>query len=533
MAGLTTGLLGPDGQPIRKELLTQEIAAAEISGVRTPVTGYPADGLNPGRLASILKAADQGNPLDYFELAEQAEERDQHYTAVLGKRKRQVSKIPIRVEAASEDKAHVAQADFVRKWLTRDTLKAEFFDMLDAVGKGISFTEIIWDNSSGFWWPKKLEWRDPRWFTFDRNNLSTPLLRGAGAEDQSLPFGKFIVTRIQAKSGLPVRSGVARAALWGWMFKMFTVKDWAIFLQTYGIPLRLGRFPSGATAEEKRALLRAVTSIAGDAAAIIPQGMDLEILDHKTQGQSAEHFERRANWLDQQTSKLVLGQTATTDAIAGGHAVGKEHREVEGDLRDSDAATLQAVLNEQLMQVWIDLEFGPQSAYPRFIIEEPDDLDIPVISAALEKLVPLGLAVSMSSIRDKLGLDEPADDEDTLKPGAFAPPPQDPPQNAQVGKGPLPPPARVKPKLMAAEPATEADIADALEASSLDDWEELVSPIVAQVKRELAAATTMEDFRTRLQKLAAEVDVTAITEALNDAAVTATIAGFVGVSRTG
>ncbi len=530
MATTVSRILGPDGQPVRKDLLTTEIAAAEIGGVRTPVTGYPADGLNPSRLASILKAADQGNPLDYFELAEQAEERDQHYLAVLGKRKRQVAKIPIRVEAASEDEAHVSQADFVRRWLTRDTLKAELFDMLDAVGKGISFTEIIWDNSQGSWWPQRLEWRDPRWFTFDRTNLNTPLLRTSGAEDQPLPFGKFIVTRIQAKSGLAVRSGVARAALWGWMFKMFTAKDWAVFLQTYGIPLRLGRFPAGATAEEKRQLLRAVTNIAGDAAAIIPTGMNLEILDHKTQGQSAEHFERRANWLDQQISKLVLGQTATTDAIAGGHAVGKEHREVENDLCDSDAGALQAVLNEQLMRVWIDLEFGPQQAYPRFIIEEPDEMDIPVISAALEKLVPLGLKVSMSAIRDKLGMDEPADEEDTMRPGAFTPPPQDGPP----GKGPLPQPSPpAKPKLMSADPASEADIADALEAASLEDWEELVSPVVAQVKRELAAATSLEDFRTRLQRLAGEIDVTALTEALNDASVTATIAGLAGVSRTG
>ena len=44
--------------------------------MRSPIAGYPADGLNPQRLASILREPDQGDPLRYLELAETSSERD-------------------------------------------------------------------------------------------------------------------------------------------------------------------------------------------------------------------------------------------------------------------------------------------------------------------------------------------------------------------------------------------------------------------------------------------------------------------------
>ena len=55
--------------------------------------------------------------------------------------------LDIQVDAAGEDAFSVAQADMVREWLGRGVLKGAIFDMLDAVGKGFSETEIIWDTS--------------------------------------------------------------------------------------------------------------------------------------------------------------------------------------------------------------------------------------------------------------------------------------------------------------------------------------------------------------------------------------------------
>ena len=46
-------------------------------------------------------------------------------------------------------------------------LASAMLDILDAIGKGFSATEIVWDSSKREWFPSRLQWRDPRWFMFD------------------------------------------------------------------------------------------------------------------------------------------------------------------------------------------------------------------------------------------------------------------------------------------------------------------------------------------------------------------------------
>lgn len=409
-------LLDARGVPVKPRELLREVAAPTLGGVRSPMAGYPGDGLNPVRLAGILRAADAGDAVRYLELAETVEERDPHYLGVLATRRRSIAQLEIKVEAASDATADVEKADLVRDWLTRDELSSELFDILDCIGKGISFTEIVWAREGGRWYPDRLEWRDPRWFRWDRTDLTTPLLLEANGLEVPLPPFKFVFARIAAKSGLPLRSGLARLATWGWMFKAFTARDWAIFTQTYGQPLRLGKYAAGATEDDKGTLFRAVANIAGDCAAIIPESMMIDFVEPKSLSGASDLYERRADWLDRQISKAVLGQTTSTDAIAGGHAVSREHRLVQEDIERADARALAAILNRDLIRPWIDLQYGPQARYPRLTLTRPDAEDISRMAAALAQLVPLGLRVQSSEVRDRMGFDDPEKGAEVLQP---------------------------------------------------------------------------------------------------------------------
>lgn len=409
-------ILGPDGQSIDyDELFGPPKAGPTLAGVRSPISGHPADGLTPSRLAAIHRAAASGDALAYWELAEDIEERDLHYAAVLGTRRRQVAQLAVHVEAASDAAEHIRHADLVRDWLKRDVLDAALFDLLDAVGKGMSIIEIEWESAPDLVAPRALTWRPLRWFELDRTDYETPLLLD-GIGRLPLAPHKFIVHRHPSKSGLTVRSGIARVASWAWMYKAFTQRDWAIFVQNYGMPVRVGRYHPGASDADKEVLWQAVANIAGDCAAIIPQGMEIEFVEaaRAKQGAAGELYSERADWFDRQVSKLVLGQTATTDAIAGGHAVGKEHREVQGDLERSDAKLISATLTRQLVPLIISFNFGPQARYPRLVIGRPDETPIDTVIAALEKLGPLGLTVEASALRDRLGFDDPAPDAELI-----------------------------------------------------------------------------------------------------------------------
>lgn len=526
---MAKSILGPDGQPVSsttltKEVLTQEVAAASTTGVRSPISGYPGDGLTPDRLAAILRAADQGQPLDYFELAETIEERDAHYVGVLGTRKRTVAQTEITVEAASDDAVHVKHADMVRAWLKRDTLQDELFDILDAIGKGISFTEIIWDTSEGDWLPLHLITRTQRWFTFSPTDLETPLLRQLGG-DVPLPALKFITARIKSKSGLAIRSGIARVALWVWMFKAFTQKDWAIFSQVYGQPIRVGKYQAGATEQDKAALRNAVFNIASDCAAVMPASMAIEFIESKTADKSGQLYRERCDWLDQQVSKAVLGQTATTDAIAGGHAVGQEHRKVQMDIKGADCAALSAVLNRDLIKPWIDLQFGPQKVYPRLVVRDADETDITALSEAVARLVPQGLRVPQNWMRDKLGIPDPDADEEVM--GATTPPPAEDPNAAPKKKGPFPQPPALKktdPKMQAASTG-EPDTVDAvleLMSASLDASTET---IIEHIRALAAEATSLPDLREKLMLALPDLPEDVLAKALQETLALSMLAG--------
>ncbi|MEO1974798.1 MAG: DUF935 domain-containing protein [Paracoccaceae bacterium] len=404
------------GRPVKRAELTREVAAPTIGGVRSPITGYPGDGLTPDRLAVILREADAGDPIRYLELAETIEERDLHYAGVLGTRKRSVSQIEITVQEGGESQHDLDMAKMVRTWLDRDELSDETFDILDAMGKGYSFTEIIWDTSSLQWQPARLEYRDPRWFRFARHDLATPMMIDDSGQDVALPAYKFIFARLKAKSGIALRSGLARLATWNWMFKAYTQRDWAIFTQTYGQPIRVGKYGPGTDAKERDTLFRAVANIGGDCAAIIPESMMIEFVEAKSIGSSTDHYERRSDWLDKQMSKAVLGQTATTDAETGGLGSGKEHREVQQDIEAADCKALAAILNRDLVRPWIDLEYGPQTAYPRIVIKRQEPEDLKAFSDAVGPLIDRGLRVAASEVLEKFGLSDAAKDAEILRP---------------------------------------------------------------------------------------------------------------------
>ncbi|KXF92097.1 DUF935 domain-containing protein [Phaeobacter inhibens] len=508
-----TQVLDRFGNPMRKDVLAQEIAAPTIGGVRSPIAGYPADGLNPGRLASILREADIGNPVRYLELAEAIEERDHHYVGVLGTRKRSVSQLDITVEPGDGSPLAATIADEVRKWLKRDELTDELFDTLDALGKGYSFTEIIWDASEGQWEPKRLEWRDPRWFRFATQNLSTPMMLDDNGQNTPLPAFKFVFARLKAKSGLPLRGGIARIAAWSWMFKAYTQRDWAIFTQTYGQPLRIGKYGPGTSEEDRSKLFRAVANIAGDCAAIVPESMMIDFVEAKNLGASSDHYERRCDWLDKQTSKLVLGQTATTDAQTGGLGSGKEHREVQEDIERADAKSLAAILNRDLIHPWVQLNHGPSAPAPKLKIGRPEEEDLAAFSKALGPLISKGLRVKSSEVRAKFNLSEPGGEDEVLgntaSPSVSMPsPPQETgrkhseaefkhPFNTQNGN------LRADVALQAETPsqgrtAPLSEI-DLLTNRTVAEATPAVAGMMGQVEAMLAAADSLEEFAEMLR----------------------------------
>jgi phage gp29-like protein len=404
------------GHPVQKNILTQEIARPSLTGVRSIWNhGSVTSGLTPQRLATLLLNAVDGDADGYLTLAEEMEEKDLHYASVLGTRKRAVSRLPIVIEAAGDEPNDIKLADEVRALFKRRGTKGMIEEQMDALGKGYSVNEIIWDKSASPWIPARYEWRDPRFFQFDRETMRELRLKDEAdlMNGLSLPAYKFMVHTPRLKCGIPLRGGLARLAAWTYIFKNFAVKDWMAFCEVFGMPLRLGKYRPGETEDNINILKGAVANLGSDAAAVIPEGMMIEFIENTKSGGGEGLFERLANWLDKQMSKAILGQTMTADD-GSSQAQAKVHDEVREDIRDADAEQLAETLERDLVIPYICLNHGPQKAYPAVYLREPDQTDIPIMAEALAKLVPLGLKVEMSEVRDMLGFSDPGKDAECL-----------------------------------------------------------------------------------------------------------------------
>lgn len=512
------------GRPVDLGRLREEEAAPVVTGVRPVVSGHPAMGLTPTRLAWLLRDAEDGDPTAYLELAEDMEERDPHYRSVLATRKFQVAGLEIQVDAATDEKADVAMADFLRDWISREQLPLELFDILDAVGKGYSATEILWESSEGQWLPERLEWRDPRWFWLDNVDRKTLMLRTEQGPQPLTPY-KYIVHCHKSKSGLPVRGGLARVAAWSYLFKNYDIKGWVQLAEIFGVPLRVGKYGAGATENDKKALLTAVANICQDTAAIVPASMQIEWVEAKLSG-NITLFENLANFLDRQVSKAVLGQTGTTDV---GQHVGtaNAHEQVREDIETADCIQLSATLNRDLVRPVIDLNFGPQKRYPKVKIFRPDSEDLEKEAKILATLVPLGLRVEESAVRDKFGWPDPAPDAVLLQ--ATRPPEPNPEPGAipteKLGRSMQ---SSVHASAMPAPPAPPTDAIDRAVAEELGDWNAMVTPLLEPVRRLLGECQTLDEFLRRLPEVVPAQDAAALTDHLAQMLFAARLAGVAG-----
>ena len=411
-----SGLVDQFGFNIKSEdiaALKSEIAAPSGFSSRPPFAGHLAFGIDPGRLGMLIRAADNGQTRDWFILAEEIEELFSHYSSVLSKRRRQVCLLPMTVKAAEDVKDGEKHADFVRKWLEKKVLARAMFDITDAIGKGYTANEIIWDTRPNSVAPAEILWRHQRDFEVSWEDGQTIWLRD-NAGFLNLPPHKFLLHAHCSKSGNPVRSGLTRLVAWLWMYSTFTLKDWALFVQGYGLPYRVGKYGPTASDSDKRTLWRAVRQIAGDMAAIIPDSMNIEFVEAKGANDGAKLFTERANWLNYETSKLVLGSTAGTDAISGGHAVGQEHRSAEQDVEKFDAELLGDSISRQIVQAMIAFTFGPQDGYPVITIGQKEQAPMSDVIAAVADLGPLGFKVKASEIRERLQLTKPEDGDEVI-----------------------------------------------------------------------------------------------------------------------
>jgi phage gp29-like protein len=523
----------PLRRPASAAALAAVVASASLTGVRQAWTQQQvASGLTPEKLARIMRAAAEGDHTEYVILAEEMEERDWHYGAALGQRKLAVIGLNRHIDAASEDKLDQDIAAAVREFIIQDECFEDLITgALDALGKGWAAVEIAWNTGGNLWRPESYDWRDPRWFRWDRETGRELRM----LDEQDVAFGiplqpyRFMVHKPQLKMGLPVRGGLARLVAWAFMFKFYAVKDWAAFCETFGQPLRVGKYGPTALKDDIEVLYQAVAMIGTDCAAVIPDSMMIEFVKGaEGAGNGADLYNKICDWLDKQVSKAVLGQGGTTDMQKGGLAQAKVLDEVREDLRDSDAIQLARSIRRDVMMPFVRFNFGPDAKIPGFKLLADEAEDLVKFSAAVGPLIDRGLKVKASEVYDRFGLETPEPGDEVLTAAANpASVPIDASQSANhrawrgVKAGCSCAPCNMVRSLNRAQTPAQvrAGVADADAIDGLTDplnagWREVMDPLVEPIEHLAAKCSSYEEFTAALDDAAGQMDVSPLARAL-------------------
>lgn len=506
----TSRIVGPNGQPISTADL-REPQTAKLTSLHHEFAGHPSRGLTPSRLAQIMDAAEQGDLVGQYELYEDMEEKDGHIMSEMGKRRRAVlglewSIVPPKNPSKAEKDSAEALYDLLQGL---DDFEDTLFDVTDAIGKGFANLEMEWQRLDGMWIPKSITHRPQSWFEIARGFRQELRLRGTPGGAPLQPFG-WITHTHKAKSGYLERSALFRVLAWPYLFKNYSVGDLAEFLEIYGIPMRVGKYPSGATEKEKLTLLRALAALGHNAAGIIPIGMELEFLN-SAQGDPAA-FQLMIEWCEKTQSKAILGGTLTSqaDGKTSTNALGNVHNEVRMDLRDSDALQVSKTLSRDLVYPIAVLN-GLTDNWARcprlkFQTQEPEELV--AYASALPALVKLGFKVPRIWAQERLAIPEPAEGEDVLTPGDAAP-------AAPPGSGVLP----VKAVATAqTKPVTSADQLDDTLQLSTGPWLERIRDLVEN-------SDSLEAVRDGLAELLPNLTLEQYAEAMAQALAAAALKG--------
>lgn len=548
-------LLDQFGNPIDLAAIREpQTEAAEnrssVSWMSREFARHPGRGLTPARLNAILQAAEEGDLLGQLDLADDMEERDGHLFAELSMRKDAVVNLDWSIEpprnASAEEQA---LAEELQEWMEDlpDFEDGILRELLDGILKGFACIEMWWQLDGGRLVPRFAP-RPQRWMTVDEvgSEIQLRTATGNGRGQPLRPWG-WLLHRPRARSGYPARTGLLRVLAWPYLFKNYNQRDLAEFLEIYGLPLRIGKYPSGASDAEKRTLLQAVVNIGHNAAGIIPAGMALEF-QSAAQGNEGP-FKTMADWMEAIQSKVIRGQTLTSgEGKHGTQALGTVHEGQALIITKSDAKRLSITITEQLLRPLALLNkpgLDPRRL-PRFVLDVPEPEDLALYADALPKLAAAGMRIGVEDMHKRLRIPMARDGEDQLRGAPAQPAPGGAVPTAGPAAAPAPaagqrtPPTQptqpTQPQqagLAAELPAAPRDAIDELIDAATADWRPvmapMVEPLLAELDRAIAAGESLAAFRARLPELIDQVDGRPHAERLARAAFLARLAGEAGV----
>lgn len=197
------------------------------------------------------------------------------------------------------------------------------------------------------------------------------------------------------------------------IYKRNTMADWAQFSEIFGMPIR--DYTYDTSDEDLRSqLINDAMEQGSNAVYIHPKDSGLNLIESGNKSGSSDLYNGLKDACNAELSKLILGNTLTTEAgNKGTQALGTVHKEIEDEVAAGDKRFILNVLNYNLFDVLNNLGFNLDGG--EFVFVKKENIDTTKQAEIVVKMNDLGLPLDNDYLYETFGIKKPDNYDALLK----------------------------------------------------------------------------------------------------------------------
>ena len=261
-----------------------------------------------------------------------------------------------------------------------------------------------------------------KWQATSTNERYGELMLKTADEPQGVYFDSFHPAKTVVLSSAEGHArwdtlGAARKCLSWYLVKMYAQVWWSEFVEVYGQPIRIGRYPQGASKESQKKMEKFLKVLGKSAYGLFPHNMELQLKEAKSAGQIST-FSDIIKMANDEIAIALIGQVQTVgDRKQGSYAKAKVLEGIRQEVLSFAAQIIERGFREGIVSNLVQMNYGPdvpEVLWPRVtpVVERPGEAKAK--AERFKLMAEAGTPVPLQHIYEQTGTPEPRDGERVL-----------------------------------------------------------------------------------------------------------------------
>lgn len=353
--------------------------------------------LTPQRVRLILDEAERGKLSELYKLYERMESTDTRYGGIVSQIESTISGLPTKVvppvtlsaqdAAIAEDYAEVIREAYEHINIHHLVKAFSAPYLYGAMLYRMKWAQHEYSYGKRIWFPEKIQRvslhnvgmdTNPESDTYGQFTIATKD-NPEGVPLSNLHYSSYVFLEDGDVEGRYDKIGVARKIVPWYVGVQFVQGWWLQYIEGYGAPMRIGRYPQGAGTRSKNEMEKFLRVLGQHGYAIFPQEMEVQLLEANRQGTITTYsdFIKKAH---DEYAIAMLGQSDTMGDRRNGSFA---RAQVTNDVRIDIVANVASIIEDgfrQLNNKIIRANYGDnyqRRLVPRIdlVVIKPADMD--------------------------------------------------------------------------------------------------------------------------------------------------------------